>query len=594
MKKNIRLYVSSLIVMSFLGCGGGGGGDPGGVLPGAGDPGSGIPGGGSPGGGTSTSKVSGGTLTLTNAPASTGGTFVSDNIGGGNVTVDPMLVGWIEGGPPVSNVLHSESLEVGFVSSGSFISVAFHSQDLNISTGSLDAFAWACEVGVDCSGVTLNQTTGTVTFSNTVLMGKVLLSGTVAPAAITLNGILKFTPASGGVVDTTPPTVVSVSPANAATNVATSSMITATFSEPMLPSSINATSFVVTGVTGLVTYSGSTAIFTPASALAADTTYNVMITGVQDSVGNALAADYVWSFTTGSTSAIPDAKGNNSALLSGAVIGSGTEAVGDLRKLLAVTVLGTSDPALSIGDVYAMRSDTSSDYAYIAMPVTNTGSSTLCLVKLDGLTYRNTAGTSLLSKSAFVYGSVGNLSVGTFTNTCLAPGETGMMRDINAGLYAAVAKMEFSFVTSSGFSVSAPVASVIPQSYTISTNNLDITVKNIGSGTAQITGPAYWYLLDDGMLPLFWGTTSGASGTMPASAVLTLSGLEFYSGSGSKLLVFTEFADSVPVASAMLAASALSSVGDLECPASLATDELALCKNESRNRQLEVLELSVQ
>jgi hypothetical protein len=49
-----------------------------------------------------------------------------------------------------------------------------------------------------------------------------------------------------------------------------------------------------------VTYSGVSAVFTPASTLAAGTTYTATVTtGARDLAGNALASDYVWSFTTG-------------------------------------------------------------------------------------------------------------------------------------------------------------------------------------------------------------------------------------------------------------------------------------------------------
>jgi subtilisin family serine protease/subtilisin-like proprotein convertase family protein len=54
------------------------------------------------------------------------------------------------------------------------------------------------------------------------------------------------------------------------------------------------------GVTGTVTYSGTTATFTPSSNLAYSTTYTATITtAAKDAAGNAMASDYAWSFTTG-------------------------------------------------------------------------------------------------------------------------------------------------------------------------------------------------------------------------------------------------------------------------------------------------------
>ena len=103
------------------------------------------------------------------------------------------------------------------------------------------------------------------------------------------------------------PTVASEIPANAATGVCPATVVTATFSEAMNPATISATTFTLTGpgttaVAGAVSYAGSTATFTPSSALALNTVYTATITtGAQDPSGNALAANFVWSFTTSTT-----------------------------------------------------------------------------------------------------------------------------------------------------------------------------------------------------------------------------------------------------------------------------------------------------
>jgi hypothetical protein len=100
------------------------------------------------------------------------------------------------------------------------------------------------------------------------------------------------------------PVVVSTDPINGATNVSTSKIITATFNEAMAPASINGTTFLLkqgaTQVAGTISYSGNTASFTPASPLSPNTVYTGTITtGAKDPTGNALVADYVWSFNTG-------------------------------------------------------------------------------------------------------------------------------------------------------------------------------------------------------------------------------------------------------------------------------------------------------
>jgi hypothetical protein len=107
--------------------------------------------------------------------------------------------------------------------------------------------------------------------------------------------------------DTTPPTVTATNPANNATGQSTNFILTATFSEPMDPSSINSSTFTLRAtasgapVEGIVTYNAGsqTAGFNLTSPLAAATGYTATITtGVRDVAGNPLASAEVFAFTT--------------------------------------------------------------------------------------------------------------------------------------------------------------------------------------------------------------------------------------------------------------------------------------------------------
>ncbi|MFA5463548.1 MAG: Ig-like domain-containing protein, partial [Dysgonamonadaceae bacterium] len=101
------------------------------------------------------------------------------------------------------------------------------------------------------------------------------------------------------------PEVIVTDPVNGAINVSTNKVITATFNEPMQSATINESTFFVKNgvniVSGHVTYSGTTATFTPASLLQANTVYTATVTrGATDPMGNVMRNDYTWSFNTGS------------------------------------------------------------------------------------------------------------------------------------------------------------------------------------------------------------------------------------------------------------------------------------------------------
>ena len=121
--------------------------------------------------------------------------------------------------------------------------------------------------------------------------------------------------------DTTRPTILSVSPTNNQQDLPIDGRVTIVFSEAMDPATITANTVTVTqrttpeagsaageyrslAIPGKVTYSGTTATFTPTEVLSPNQRYGNVFTvtvtsGVKDLAGNALSRNYVWSFTTG-------------------------------------------------------------------------------------------------------------------------------------------------------------------------------------------------------------------------------------------------------------------------------------------------------
>jgi hypothetical protein len=133
--------------------------------------------------------------------------------------------------------------------------------------------------------------------------GAMLEGRALAQTAVTLDADTITAP-SDLPIDNIPPTVSSTIPANLATGVAINSAMSATFSEAMDPLTITTATFTlkqgITPISGAVTYSGVTAVFTPDDNLTHSTVYTATITtGAEDLAGNAIASNYMWNFTTG-------------------------------------------------------------------------------------------------------------------------------------------------------------------------------------------------------------------------------------------------------------------------------------------------------
>jgi len=103
--------------------------------------------------------------------------------------------------------------------------------------------------------------------------------------------------------------VQSTSPVAEAGNISTNTIITATFNEPVTPSSVNIFTFTLmqdtTSLPGVVDFRDSTAIFIPDSSLLPNKGFRATITvGVKNISGNSMKEDHVWDFTTGDESQI--------------------------------------------------------------------------------------------------------------------------------------------------------------------------------------------------------------------------------------------------------------------------------------------------
>ena len=153
--------------------------------------------------------------------------------------------------------------------------------------------------------------TATISTAATDLAGNAL-AGNQAPLPAASNYLWTFT--TGATSDTTPPTVTSTNPIDAAVGVCINKTINATFSKSMDPQTITTATFTlaVTGgapVTGVVAYDAPTniATFRPVTNLIGTPATNYTVTikggtgGVKDLAGNPLTVDKVTTFITNSS-----------------------------------------------------------------------------------------------------------------------------------------------------------------------------------------------------------------------------------------------------------------------------------------------------
>jgi hypothetical protein len=202
--------------------------------------------------------------------------------------------------------------------------------------------------------------------------------------------------------------------------------------------------------------------------------------GAANSVGDGGCA---WNLGSGTPQGTPPTQ-DNSADMAGAVLGTDAFDATQQRRVVGLTVT-TPLPGISLGLAYLTHPVGIDDAAYLTVAVTNTGTGFPCFVQTTTFNWLNASGQVLNPMSTvYVDGSVGMLPSQVNTDSCLAPGESGYLTDVElvtgTALYSAVATIQIG-LQSMGVGTT-PTATFLPTRYDVGTCS--------GNRTLRVTGTA--------------------------------------------------------------------------------------------------------
>jgi hypothetical protein len=318
-----------------------------------------------------------------------------------------------------------------------------------------------------------NNLAANTLYTATITTGAKDLAGN----ALAVNYVWSFT--TGAAPDITPPTVGSTVPVTAAIDIALSSKPTATFSETMDPLTITASTFTLkqgtTSVPGVVTFTGLVATFAPAANLTYGTVYTATITtGAKDLAGNALASNYVWSFTTG---AAPDV--TPPTVLSTDPLNNATDVA--INKVVALTFSEAIDPLTITSSTFVLKQGTTAVTGTVVYSA-KTATFTPSVILLSGTVYTATVSTGVKDLAGNALATSTIWSFTTSSTSRLAVVDLGA-----AGNYVILGKSAISNISTSAITGDLGLSPAATSYIT----GLSLTDATGYATSAQVTGKIY-------------------------------------------------------------------------------------------------------
>jgi ketosteroid isomerase-like protein len=397
------------------------------------------------------------------------------------------------------------------------------------------------------NAATINGTTFTVTGPGaTPVAGTVTYTGTTAtftPAALLANSTLFTATITTGAKDppgtsltanfvwtfttATPPTVVSIVPTNGATAVTVNTFISATFSEAMNPATINGTTFTVTGpgatpVSGIVTYAGSTATFTPSAVLANSTLFTATITtGAKDPEGASLAANFVWTFTTVAPPTVVSTVPANGAT---ALAVNTTISAVFSEAMNPATINGATFTVTGPGATPVAGTVTYAGTTATFMPTSVLANSTLFTATIT-TGAKDPAGASLAANFVWTFTTAATAAPPTVVSTVPTSGATAVT--VNSSISATFSEaMNPATINGATFTVTGPGVTPVAGTVTYASNTATFTPAALLANSTLLTATITTGAKDPAGVPLaanfVWTFTTAAPptvvSTIPANA----------------------------------------------------------------------------
>ncbi len=181
---------------------------------------------------------------------------------------------------------------------------------------------------------------------------------------------------------------------------------------------------------------------------------------------------------------------NNSALLSGPIFGSGTRSNASLVKPLAFNIETTSN-GLQLLELRAVDSPIRPSILGV---IQHTGTEEICAVTLDGRLDFTSAGLPIdrgddleFNLADGVIGELGGSSQFSFiSSSCISPGSLVYVSRPLSGSFNETAEIRYDSLTASSSDTRILDAAVIPVSYSIGTDGVDITIVNQSNETVDV------------------------------------------------------------------------------------------------------------